>query len=340
MTNYGFRLFRMELFEGMGRTAMPFGTNPDTAKETVHWRYAGHLAKTMGDHEGVRYRGAPPTGAPDDAAEMGAQSPTDPMFRLSSSCRIGCNIAFTLRDGQNRGFDAAMNMESDVADFDLKAWAPARNYRGVFVLPTVEKTGVLALECIDRRCPITPLIRWTRRWSQEDAHADGGSWWRLRATEWTDDQRLQHLIATGRIDELVLRKTEANVGRGRDREVLRLSAPVIDGSIIARVRDTLAGWLHAAATIDALSDEDGAQQIKSWLGDDIERLDFDDGYVRISGGEGAKPISPGRLSEVFTYPIGQADTPPGNAEFYTAVSETLAELRVQTALHLRLSDWP
>lgn len=342
MTTYGYRLFKLELCENSGNTSRPFEVEANADKGIVERSFPDHLQDMLATNTGVKQRGLPRR-AVDEAQEESAQE--DPVFRLVGMDRVDRgNIAVVVEDGQNRGWDKAMAFDPDGSDLELGNHAPYRAYRGVVVMPSTGKSGVLALECIDKHCPVTPLVRWSKWWSQRiSVEADDGrSYWRLRANVLTDDQQLRDLLREGRLEEVVLRKLEtATTTRGRRPESLRLSASLRDGSRTSLVRELLLGWAARASSTEEgarQTNTEGAGQLSALIGPDVEKLDFNDGYVRVSGTGGNKNISPERMSEVFTYVLG--NDLPSDRQLYDAMKVRLLALSVQENMGLDLSLWP
>jgi hypothetical protein len=129
-----------------------------------------------------------------------------------------------------------------------------------------------------------------------------------------DEQHLNEMISAGKFGKVELVKHDVTPDRKRTKEILRLTAPSIEGGLVSEVAHVVKDWWERTRrtgdkpAVGRPSDADGAQQLAAVLVKDVQGLDFDDGWVVLedSGGR-TNRISPSRMSEVFIYPLSIDD---------------------------------
>jgi hypothetical protein len=183
VTSYGYRLFRVSLRRGNGRTEVPFVAIKDN---NVTWRYGDHLHGLWANQVGKPVRGLPHTETPDgDEPESDANSPA---FKVEECGWMGAAPTAKVRYGRQSGHDQAMAAPevSDEKDIDISRHLPSRLHRVALVLPDGPGPGVLAVEAIGGACPVRQVVNWSRQWSklavQPAGDASGrttGSWSRI-----------------------------------------------------------------------------------------------------------------------------------------------------------------
>ena len=241
-------------------------------------------------------------------------------FRIENTARNGWAITGSLYSGLFGEHEFALGLPGEAEDTDLENRAPVRKFRFVFVFPEEGEKGVLAIETIGRSCPADLLTTWltkksqieaTQRQEEQDRSDPAPNWWKLVADQMADEEHLNRMIDAGRFQRIDLVKHDILPDRRRNKEILRLTAPNIEGSLATSVAGVVRDWwgrtrgLERRQDVVTTDDHEGAQQLAAIIGNGVEGLDFDDGWVVLAEEDGGRPkrISPSRMSEVFIYPL-------------------------------------
>ncbi|MDP9639735.1 hypothetical protein J2W18_004684 [Rhodococcus cercidiphylli] len=325
MAQYGFRIFEVERMNGSGRTPKPF-LDGEFGDFTAHLLHSYERVVGGKHHENPR-----------DAFDLaGNPAPLDPnsrIVRLDWVHRGPTSVLFGFSMGKNDGFADAMSAQAGDPDVSIEHLAPRRQYRGVYVLPPHETTGVLALESISRSCPITPLRRWSNRWSKELAEVDStAKYSRLSYSQMTDDSQVAQMLRDGEPQELVLSEHDSFSNGLPSKAQYRLVAPITDKAGAMAVARKW-GRRNQTTTMS-----DGINEAKALVGPKIDSVEFDDCYLNVQHDGQIKQVRPDAFSELFTYDIStkQRET----AEFFTKIQAKLSSLGLVRTMQLDLATWP
>lgn len=267
--------------------------------------------------------------------------------------------------------DAGTGDDVGSADVSLAGRAPARRFRFVLTLPARGKRGVMIVEDISGTCPVDPLIRQLRQRSREESATRGRAdpkhvvppWWRPSVTPAMDDAYFTDLVEQGKLNKVELVRHSVGGDGQRTQETLRVTAPNPSAlSVAGQLKDLVGAWANDARSRRSLptaskrrrskeeraeakaadrarkleTDAGAAQVMAALLGDGLEGIDFDDGWIVLEDGNRTKKISPSRISELFNYVLNE-DRRPSNLEWYEAARNKAQRLATPLALNL---TWP
>lgn len=355
MAYYGFRLFEIELRELNGRKPVPF---EDCAGE--HYSVIAHriLKRSIGKTV-VEDRKADP-----DAIDDGLEG--DPFagrrgVRVMKVKRHGHTIWADILVGRFGEQEIAQGAPGVTEDSEIKGRAPSDIYRFGFYFPDDGTRGVVAVEDISRKCPIDLVRNLLRDESKKDAEAKANKkpkpgeeekvpkWWKLIITPMIDQEQVERMIERGKSQRVELKKHSIGAGRGRDALEYEFSAPGLTDTQRNELAGLIADWGRAQirrrrapaaerAKMDVPSNSEGARALAAIFGQQVEALDFDDGYVVVVDDEGkSKNISPTQLNEVFTYPLNRNGR-PSDVAFHGRSRQTAQ--RLARAAKLTGMEWP
>lgn len=358
---YGFRLYNLELRErARGRT-------PIKVEQCGAEHLADHLERLLETRLLERtFAGPPPSDAQDPAAapveSVGEAEPIRPQtstgLRVIDVDRDGYMVRATVYYGRYSDFKVGLRLPgSEDPDPALDGIAPARSYRVIFNLPAKGTTGVLVVEDCSRSHPTKMLIGYLRLASQQASieaalkeHTDDaeaaekaagkGNWWRLDARPMADPEHLQNLIEQGRLERIQLTRKAYGRDNAKSSAAWELSVKDLSEASRNRVLEHIKGWLPTKdkdGKETKVTDADAAKQLAALLGESVEDLGFDDGYVVIEDAGKSKQLSPSRLSDYFIYPISQ-DRQPLDLAFYERARDTA--MRVAKATGTTSLEWP
>lgn len=336
MTTWGVRLYEIELARGRGVKAQPFVEKTADGE----WSYRDYAHRILAKKVGKPQRGLPlsPDADPPTPQEL-REKPVVALLRIEKK---GRHTLGELDYGRTNGHDKAIP-HPDVANqdaLDITDYAPTRPYRFALIIPESGTVGILAVESISGACPARYIVQWLRKWSMDDAaKKDSKSplpngkvrpWWRLRAEPIGDPKQLMNFIDESEAESMVLVHRRVTGGRLRKDEKFRVEAQVqsgMSGKVMKAVQD--------AIRVKA-GDGGMAKELAALLGDELQDVDFDDGWVVIDTELGLRQVSPSRLPDVFTYPV--ANYRPTDKQFLDETSLRAKALMSEQAATLKLTD--
>ncbi|MFD5014621.1 hypothetical protein [Streptomyces chartreusis] len=338
MSGYGYRLFTFSVFRGMKLTPMKFEECDSEHYRDITVRLLNELTiPVVGD----------PPAKPDEpiSAELEAVR-GKPAIRVEKIEVIDNTIRAIIWVGKVGSHEKAMSHDGSLEEIDISDRAAINEYRVIFAFPERGTTGVLAVESIRRSCPVTPLVKWLRYKSREEAHKkakENGAtpaWWRPKVYALADELRLAEMIEAGHARRLVLVKKAVNPGRTRDEREYEIRAPLKAQGKVAQVASLVRRWAAQAREDDGsqvASNAEAARQLAAIVSSEIKDLDLDDGWVELSDPDDqVKRVNPSLFNDVFTYKLAD-DIPPVTPTFYNGVRTTA--LRLQDSAKLAI-DWP
>lgn len=351
MTTYGFRLFSAELIKQAGRKAHDYSGCDGEHYIDLAERLLATLRRTAIGKPKLRDSIPDESSNSDDTSENHFGQKAFQVTRISRTLGIIEGTAFVGTVGQHK---RALGVPGVSNDSDISSSAASREHRFILALPEKGTLGVVAMESIGRSCPVDLLRDWLARASQMEAaerntrqkQAGESSkrvpWWKLRLRQMTDEQHLQELIESGKLARIELSKKQILPDRKREEEKLHLTSPRIEGSLAQEVGRVIGDWFarfrsrDLAETVAAMDTEkQGAQQLAAIIGDGVENIDFDDGWIVVNDQAGEKRVSPSRMPELFTYFIDWS--PPSDADFYRQVRDRAALLSRSAEIDV---NWP
>ncbi|HVF06386.1 MAG TPA: hypothetical protein VNA20_16205 [Frankiaceae bacterium] len=353
MARYGFRLFEVELREKLGRKARDFSEAGGEHYGTMVER----LLKTR--LAGQKLVGYPSTGSDEDGSpDEQLAHRNKPALLVDDVLRTGTVVRWRAQYGRYSDFDIGLGLPG-APDADLRDVAPTRGFRVVLNLPAKGTKGVLAVEDISRSCPVVMLARWLKQVSQDDvahraaeAFNKGGTkyedeataiadapWWRLAAKPMADEEHLRKLIEDGKLERIQLIRKGSSVARTPDTREMELTIRALSQKKQRDLDKIVTRWFQQRSQeVDGPppTDAEGAKDLSALLGEEVEALGFDDGYVVINDGS-KKQISPSRLSDYFVYALSN-DRQPSDLAFYEAVGGQ--HKRIARATQTDGLEWP
>ena len=330
MGSYGFRLFTFKISKGMARKDHPL---VQEVKDKADWEYRSHILAAATERLKEAVHGLPPRldGQPR------VRTDEQPVMQLINCKLHAGHLVGTIRHGRPSGHDLALPKESlgAVDPIDISDYAPTREYRFALLFPTLGDEGVLVVESVSGSCPSRFLVQWMRRWSQqyveEQNPVDPGPWYKLKAFVMGDSAQLKAFLEKSKLEEIVLVSRKTGASRMRRDEEFRITSTLeVQGK--KRALDKLATAVKAKK-----SDEELARDLASMLGADVEALDLDDAWIALQTEYGRQLVSPSRLPDVFTYPIGEKK--PDDSDFRTEVKERVQALESIVDGTLGFNGW-
>lgn len=339
LTSYGFRLFKTDIVVRDGRKSQAWEyshTGPDGTTATV--LDIDRIESTLKSRMHVPERGLPlgPNARPLTASEEKER----PVFQLEAVTRISSTIlSAELRYGRHRDEDVALPAVNTASgNVDLTDHAPTRSYRVALFAPTTGTAGMMAVEAIARACPSAYFVKWLRRWMMDDVTTPEGTgeWRKLRAYAATDPSRLAQFVNSSSASKAVL--IQRSVGPNRRPKEVRFQ---VEAAIYSNQSSSVTKLLQSAITSssdDGDADADYANELADVLGaSDLGQLNFDDGYVVVDTESGKQNVSPSRIPEIFTYPIGNER--PLDAAFRSESHTEIVRLMSSLGATLDVSAW-
>lgn len=334
MANYGFRVFAIELHEGNKRRSAAF----EKCGEEHFSNTAERLLKSLSLSAKFGMPNDFPDESAEDASTLGFQS--KPMFRVEEVEKRSHTIRGEVLSGIVGNYDKAVGASNEL---DISEMAASRNFHFVFAFPEKGSKAILAVEDISRSCPVTPLVRWLKWASQQEAKPNSeetteGIWWKLTVKAIADEHHLREMIKNGRVDKIEVIKNSITSARTRHSEKYRISGP-LPGNKRGQLMQLINSWIEKENSEEngPLDPSENAKHMASIIGPELEALDLDDGWVVLKDQAGrTKKINPTRISEIFTYPQ-PTENRIDSAGFYTEVRRVA--LRLQAAERMNI-PWP
>ena len=394
MTSYGYRIFVVDLFQGMSHKQIDFGhAGKQHYRQIIVELLSAIRGRTVLDErrrepDAVDEPEAAPT--PDTEENhsdldplMGKRALALELLHAQDAVVYGEVLVGKYGDHESAlGAPQLIEVDDEMLSepekhLSLAGRAPARRFRFVINLPNAGKLGLVVVEDISRSCPIDPLVRQLRYRSQDAATAINSAkptsgarepkvpapWWRPSVTPAIDDDHFTEMIRQGKLDRVELVRHSVGSDGQRSNEQFRLTASrpeaLTSGSeFIALIREWVEDFRsrregprtqakrltkeeRAARDVNKRlerrqTDQEAASAMAALLGENIESLDFDDGWVVMKDGDRTKKVSPSRISELFTYELDR-DRRPSDLDWYSAARTTA--LRLATPLRINL-EWP
>ncbi|WP_370942028.1 hypothetical protein AB5J62_23250 [Amycolatopsis sp. cg5] len=357
-TTYGYRLFKVELREGFGRSSVDFSKCKDEHYLDVASRLLQLLMSTqvgrplLRNNLSIEDEIDPPEGEVETFSGQKA-------FQVISEKKIQWAIYGEVFAGLFSEYEVALGVPGRTEDRELGDHAPSKRFRFALILPEEGTAGVLVVEVIGRTCPVDLITRWLAYCSQQQALAEeideendkefrparakAARWWRPVAQAMMDNDRLLQIIKEGRFGSVELVKHEIQSDRTRQKVKFKLKAPAVDEGVVKEVTAAIKTWFNERLPSDTAdvrkisSNKDGAKTLAAIFGADVANLDFDDGWVQVED-EAGRPtnISPSRMSEIFTYPLSVGKK-VDDETFYYRARVTYGQLSIAAKIDV---EWP
>lgn len=295
---FGFRVFTVQLVEGMGRKALDrwqvgsrhyAGYAHDLLAELATPQALLAARMSWGEVQALDLIGAAESAAPGDR-----------FVRWMSSSLSGRRVSVELKYGTVGNYSDAMGIAGDTPIQDK---APSRQYRAELLLPPDDGQGLLAVEAIGRTAPSSSIALWLGIASR--VREAGKTWWRPKINQVTDAEYLTELIGKSRRAEVTLKHVGYDDIGDRPRTQYRLEAPLND-----RQRESAVSWIRSRIGGHGKADLQGMLEIVG-VGDTGD-LQFTDGAIKVDDGETRTRIGLSDVREIFTYPVSN-DRPDAEA---------------------------
>jgi hypothetical protein len=350
LSRYGFKLLRVQLFEGRGHTPQEFHPDgqpsyidrvesdvraqlvePDETTETVETHT---IDVDSGEHVKITTSDVVDEPAEEPLPEGVTRKPAS-VIKFQSLRRLNSALMLKVQYGIVGDHQWALDPEGRRADADLRGLAATRAYRALLIVPTAGKVAMLAVEVISRSHPSADLPR-------RLANAAVGHNLRIRSKGPIADERaVQALMRDGRVTGVELRKSFVTSDQGSNKvRSVKLQFPITVGAsegprIISHVRN----WVSPPKAGDDAKPVNPATEataLASILWSELADLKFDDARVEIKSDVTNRRLKPLDRSEGFVYELG--DDQPDDDEFIHRVSSIAQSLFDAQEMSME-NDW-
>lgn len=297
---YGFRVYRIGLHEGMGRS--PLDLSSQFGTESAPQLVASLLSQLAAD---VSVRWAMP--ALRNAADGSDITPDVPSQRghraikwIDSTSSGSLHLSTTVRYGSVDGHDLAIAPAGDV---DIRGAAPTHSYRVEILLPKSGDQGLLIAEDVDRSCPGLAVAQWIGKQSKTNA-AGSALWWRMKAEPLSDDKRLTDLITNSKRAEIRLKRKGKSASGNRYQNPLTIVAQLDRSDERQQLLAEAKKWLLG----DKKAKDDSVGVLSELAG--VASLEPDEADIYLTDASTSHRIKPWQIDDVFIYPTGDARATP------------------------------
>lgn len=326
MTNYGFRLFKLEIKRNGRGDNMPVD-QIEVNEKKLHFR--DYLYELAQGHVDDIVHGSPPRlrdlmeEADDEDNDHDADEGDDdadesddndgevetvasrPVLMITKVSLRGTHVVINYVFGRQLGYTQAGYSEgSSDRPIDIRNLKSVRPYRAVFILPEKGASGVCAVEDASRTCPHKRLEQWLRAWARVEAREDEArkreetgkktqktDWWSARFVPLSDPVKLTNLMKRGRSTRIVLVKEgDGAATRTAGRSSLRIEMGLDDAPSLAKARRVLNKWVSADLGQPVSTDQETATaDLAAVLGEKYAHFDdevYDDAWIDIKDSDG------------------------------------------------------
>ncbi len=306
MSRYGLRVFELTLYRQTGRKSQPWNADG--------WHFVDlgeRAALTLSNDKHLLDAHVPQTTLRSWTAitPVSKVLPRAPYSRWMDTQRVGDRLSLQLKFGVGADYSESM---SPSGDSSLKDQAAARTYRAEAVFPPGDGEALLAVEVVNRACPVNAIICWLNAALYFDAGAE--EWWRVGAKQVTDSGYLVDLIRQAKDAQITLKKVGIDGEGDQTSTQYRLEAPLRWGDKRLRAVD----WVKQETR-----DLQGMLSILDIQ--DAGDLQFNQGHIALDDGESKTKIGLSDARETFTYPLGSMEL--DTAEWEKAVAARLQTLK-------------
>lgn len=356
-TQYGYRLFRLELYKGNARRPTDFTRATQTSGDIrfdvpamVREVCERHLNETFDEPLRFVERVQPDDDAAinDPDAEI---EDTTPMVRLTQVVRHHNRVDIKFRHGRKGSHDLALSAMGEDDDADLRNRASSNEFRAHLYFPEEGTYGLLVCEARGRVCPYSDLLRvvgvkmkhWVEEMGKHDPGATITKWWKLKASPLVDDERIHTSIRQGRAVGIRLTKygIAADGMRQRPREWY-LQTDRIAPENASPLRHAAARWTHVDPQRVGLTEEDvrepeetEVRHMAAYMGAEVDPEDFDEAAIIWEDPEGAiTTIRPDDHQSLYIYPVGPRGRYPSDQVFRQAAEARFPRLLAAAQIRL------
>ncbi|TFD57999.1 hypothetical protein E3T43_07050 [Cryobacterium sp. Hh7] len=357
MATYGFKLLRVQLYNGRGHTEVNFGP-----KGEPHYldRVAGDIAnqqerRVLEEKQRAETAASGSVNAVDaetgqdiyiaaddvvtgtDAASLPINVSEKPaaVVRIDDFWRLRSALLMQIQYGIVGDHDRAVDPQGKIADADLRGLATTRPYRALLITPEEGTVGFLAVEVISRSHAGTDLARRLH-------NAAHGHNLKLRAQgPVADDAAVKDLVNQGRVKEVELFKTivTSDASTPTMRKV-KVTFPIAVGaSEAAGILKRVKTWLprnSGSADKNPINAAEEAKVLASILWKDAALLAFDDARVQVKSKLSNRRLQPLDKTEGFIYDLGEDELE--KKQFVQAVASVAQGLFDSIGMEME-SDW-
>lgn len=345
-TQYGYRLFVVEVTKGMRRkhesyekAALGSGASEVQFIDSILRTCA--TLKDVTITEALKYR-EKSYDVPDGNS---AVEDTTPFLRLLSYSHDGNRLDFSFRYGRKGSHDLAMAATTE-GDAELDDKAPTNPYRAHLYLPVSGSRAILAIESRNRTCPAHDFLKLigvsTKLQDEERTDESKIGWWRFIPSRMTDSLQWERFIMEGKAQSVSLIKyyMKSDGTRGSKEVTLRQ-----DGLPEGKLAQALAigrYWIGKSDDAELRSagidpDDSTVEQLASMVEVGVDPDEFDEAGFNWTGADGVtKFIDPDRVRDYFTYPVGRRGYSPKDEELRYAIESRLVSLAPTHEIELDL----
>ncbi|TFC75808.1 hypothetical protein E3T23_14770 [Cryobacterium cheniae] len=355
---YGFKLLRVQAFNGGGHTPVNFGPEGEPhyldrvaediavlrRKRDAEEILRAAVSSAEGIHPAVDsasgdeiYISSDDVVSGSETAQLPANLSAKPpaVVRVDESWRLRSALLMQIQYGIVGDHNTAVDPQGMRADADLTGLATTRPYRALLITPERGTVGFLAVEVISRSHAGADLARRLH-------NAAVGHNLKLRPQgPVADAAAVRNLVRRGRVKEVELFKTivTSDSETPRMRRV-KLTFPIAAGaSEAAHILSRVTGWLPRKTTGVDSQPVDAAQEasaLASILWSDAESLEFDDARVHIKSDLSDRRLQPLDRTEGFVYELGEVEL--DNTKFVHEVASVAQALFDANEMEME-PDW-
>lgn len=211
------------------------------------------------------------------------------------------HLFMRLRHGLYGDYDIAIG---DGGEIDLRNSAAVREYRALMLTPANGEQGRLVVEAIDRRCPVTMLVRWL---GYADFQADQNRWVQLKVKQVADRDRVRAMIKNAQEVTAELTQVQAGAPGGR-RVDRRLTTSVTSELARDKAISEALSWLTPDENRNARDYVLRIETIAGFKPDELDEvgLHFNSGALVVTDEEKKeKRLDPESIRDKFTYEMSK-----------------------------------
>ncbi len=320
MADYGYRLFAVELHEGLKHTPVPLTAAQTAAPDkksppgpVVDYRDQAHsdIQAHLGN---VTFNSG--TGSEDDD---GVVNNTDNLvsLRFQGSSRGLNSVRIHLRSGPMNADGWSIDPKGKKPDQPLAGRSTIYDYRATLVAQPGQLRGILGVEVRGRSCPVAPLQRALKSASTVP--------WRLKVlSNVAARAAVLSFIDKGRMDKAQFDMWSFDADGQRDRRLVSMSVALDDGK---KARERVRGWaetfFESGKRDKGKAPEEAQALAKELLSAKVD-IDFNDAAVLVSSDGVSRTLAPASDFRRFTYALGKAAV--ADDFFFTQVEQTAESL--------------
>lgn len=299
MADYGYRLFAVELHQGLKHSALPITaaqtTGPDKKSPPgplVDYRDVAH--SDIQNHIGTTTFNSGTGAEDDDGVVNNADGVVS--LRFQGSSRGPNSTRVRLRSGPMNSDGWAIDPKGKKQDRALAGLSTIYDHRASLVALQGQLRGILAVETRGRACPVAPIVRALK--SASDVP------WRLKVlSNVAAKAAVLNFIDNGKIERARFDQWSYGADGQRERRDVSLTVALDDGKAI---RARLRSWANNFFDLDPASASVEAQALAQEILSATVDIDFNDATVFVQNDGVSRSLAPASDYRRFTYALGKA----------------------------------